>query len=401
MSTFSPQRRDPSVPERPGLPAPGERGRWGCPPGARRALALFGAVRLAGAALVVAVNVLTGRSVLKGLAHSWDSVWYLHIATHGYGTRVHITDAGAVQTDWAFFPLYPALIRAFDHVPLLSPGVAALLIAWTATALAALGVYAIGYRLHGRAVATAMVALWAVLPHSVVLTLAYTEPLFIALAVWSLYALLDHRWLTAGVLAGLAGLTRPNGYAAAAAVLGVATLEVVRRRGRVPWGLWAGACAAPLGWTAYLLLVGHRTGDLLHGYFQVQSAWESRFDLGLGTLRFLATMPLFDGGIVYPVALAVVAAGVLLFGLLCRDRAPLALVLFTAALLLPVVAVSGPFESKPRFLLPAFPLLIPAAQALVRMRRTNPDGALRLCWTLAGFSLLYGTYVATFANHSP
>ncbi|MGM9463429.1 hypothetical protein [Streptomyces murinus] len=399
MSTFSPQHGAASALERPGPPLEGrERRTW--PPGVQRALVLFGGVRLAGAVLVVVVNLLTGRSILKGLAHSWDSVWYLHIATHGYGTRMHITNSGAVQTDWAFFPLYPGLVRALDWIPLLTPGVAALLIAWTATALAAVGVYAIGHRLYGRAVATAMVALWAVLPHSVVLTLAYTEPLFIALAVWCLYALLDERWLAAGALAALAGLTRPNGYAAAAAVLGVAAFEVVRRRGRVPLGLWAGALAAPLGWTAYLLLVGHRTGALLHGYFQVQSAWESRFDGGLGTLRFLATVPLTDG-VIYPVALVVVAVGVYLFVRLCRERVPLALLLYTAALLLPVVLVSGPFESKPRFLLPAFPLLIPAAQTLVHRWRTDPDATRRLCGYLTAFSLLYGTYLATFANHSP
>ncbi|GLX53121.1 membrane protein [Streptomyces hygroscopicus subsp. hygroscopicus] len=399
MSTFSPQRRDASARERPG-PSPRGRERRAWPPGVQRALVLFGSVRVAGVILVVLVNLLTGRSILKGLAHSWDSVWYLHIATHGYGSRLHITDTGSVQTDWAFFPLYPGLIRALDWIPLVSPAVAALLIAWTATALAAVGVYAIGHRLHGRSVATAMVALWAVLPHSVVLTLAYTEPLFIALAVWCLYALLDERWPAAGALAALAGLTRPNGYAAAAAVLGVAAVEAVRRRGRVPLGLWAGALAAPLGWMAYLLLVGHRTGALLHGYFQVQSAWESRFDGGLGTLRFLATMPLTDG-VIYPVALVVVAAGVFLFVRLCRERVPLALLLYTAALLLPVVLVSGPFESKPRFLLPAFPLLIPAARALVHKWRTDPDTARRVCAYLAGFSLLYGTYLATFANHSP
>ncbi|MFF8991384.1 glycosyltransferase family 39 protein [Streptomyces sp. NPDC014983] len=399
MSTFSPQRRDAPALERPGPPPEGrERRAW--PPGVQRALVLFGAVRVAGAILVVLVNLLTGRSILKGLAHSWDSVWYLHIATHGYGSRIHITDTGSVQTDWAFFPLYPGLIRALDRIPLISPAVAALLIAWTAIALAAVGVYAIGHRLYGRSVATAMVALWAVLPHSVVLTLAYTEPLFIALAVWCLYALLDERWPAAGALAALAGLTRPNGYAAAAAVLGVAAFEAVRRRGRVPPGLWAGALAAPLGWTAYLLLVGHRTGAPLHGYFQVQSAWESRFDGGLGTLRFLATLPLSDG-VIYPVALVVVAAGVFLFVRLCRERVPLALLLYTAALLLPVVLVSGPFESKPRFLLPAFPLLIPAARALVHKWRTDPDTARRVCGYLAGFSLLYGTYLATFANHSP
>jgi hypothetical protein len=401
VSTFSPQRRDSSADERSGTSALGVRGRWACPPGALPALALFAAVRLAGAAVVVTVDRLTGHSMLKGLAHIWDSVWYLHIATHGYGTRLHIAPSGAVQTDWAFFPLYPELIRALTALLPLSPAETALLISWTASGLAALGVYAIGHRFHGRAVATAMVALWAVLPHSIVLTLAYTEPLFTALAVWCLYAVLRDRWLLAGILAGLAGLTRPNGIAAAAAVVGAAAWEVVRHRGRVSPALWAGALLAPLGWTGYLLWVGHRTGDLLHGYFQVQSAWESRFDFGAGTLHFLWSLPLYDGGVVYPVALVTVAAGILAFCLLCLDRAPLALVIYTAALLLPVVAVSGPFESKPRFLLPAFPLLIPPARALARAWRTRPTRSLAVGAVLTAVSLCYGAYLVTFANHSP
>ncbi|MGW4568436.1 hypothetical protein ACWEN3_40840 [Streptomyces sp. NPDC004561] len=401
MRTFSPQRRDFPAHEGPGTSGPSERGRWACPPGVLPALALFAAIRLTGAALVVMVDRLTGRPTLKGLAHAWDSVWYLHIATHGYGTLLHISPSGTVQTDWAFFPLYPGLIRATSAILPLSPAESALLIAWSATALAASGVYAIGHHFHGRAVATAMVVLWAALPHSIVLTLAYTEPLFTALAVWSLYAVVRDRWLLAGALAGLAGLTRPNGIAAAAAVIGAAAWEVVRRQGRVSPGLWADACLAPLGWTGFLLWVGHRTGDPLRGYFQVQSAWESRFDLGTGTLHFLWSLPWYADGVIYPVALLTVAAGILMFCLLCVDRAPLVLVVYTAALLLPVVAVSGPFESKPRFLLPAFPLLIPAAGAVVREWRARPARTRTVGAVLTAVSLCYGAYLATFANHSP
>ncbi|MFJ8493925.1 hypothetical protein ACIRBZ_37120 [Streptomyces sp. NPDC094038] len=101
----------------------------------------------------------------------------------------------------------------------LTPGKAALAVAWTAAVVAAWGVYRIGDHLYGRAVATALVVLWAVLPQSVELTIAYTESLFSALAAWSLYWVLKDRWLWAGRLAALAGLSRPSGFAVAAAVL--------------------------------------------------------------------------------------------------------------------------------------------------------------------------------------
>ncbi|MFJ8792623.1 hypothetical protein [Streptomyces sp. NPDC102462] len=398
MSTPSAPLPEPAVPYPPVRRPAARRTRHPAPAGLLPALALFVAVRAAGVVAVVVTSRLYGRPVTKNLAHSWDSNWYLHIATHGYGHLIWITPTGDVQTDWAFFPLYPTLVRAVTAVLPLSPGGAGLLIAWCAAVAAACGLYAIGHRLYGRAVATALVALWASLPHSVVLTLAYTEPLFAALAAWCLYAVLRERWLTAGVLAALAGLSRPHGIAAAVAVVAAAGYAAWRCRGRVPAGLWVGAVLAPLGWAGYVLWVGWRTGDLLHGYFRVQSAWSSRLDFGRGALRFLKALFLHGGGVVYPLALVVVAAGIVLFGLLCLERAPLPLVVFAGTLLLMVVAVSGPFASKPRFLLPAFPLLLPVALALVRTWRTARARALLLGGTLTAVSLAYGTFLAAVAR---
>ncbi|MGW2637798.1 mannosyltransferase family protein [Streptomyces sp. NPDC001348] len=392
MSTFPALRRSSS-------PHVARRRRWQGPPGLLPALALASALRLAGVAAVAALDHAVGRSATQSLAHSWDSVWYLHIAEHGYGTRFRVI-RGAVQTDWAFFPLYPELTRALRDVLPLSPGQAGLLIAWAAAALAACGVYAVGHHLHGRAVATALVLLWASLPHSVVLGLAYTEPLFTACAAWSLYAVLRGRWLTAGALAALAGLSRPSGIAAAVAVVAAAAYEVVRRRGRVPGRLWIGAALAPLGWAGYVLWVGRRTGDLFHGYFRVQSAWNSRLDFGVGSLRFVKALLLHGGRVVFPVAVIVVAVSVLLFCLLCLERPPPALVVFAGVLLVLVLAMSGPFSSKPRFLVPAFPLLIPAARGIVRAWYARPARAVLVGGALAAASLAYGAYLAVL-GHEP
>ncbi|MEU8590801.1 hypothetical protein AB0C59_27940 [Streptomyces sp. NPDC048664] len=363
-------------------------------PGAGQALALFAAIRAAGVAAVLLVNHLTGRPLAGGLAHRWDARWYLHIAQFGYGTHTYVYH-GAVQRDWAFFPLYPALIRGVYTVLPVSPGSAALLVAWSAAAVAAYGLYAIGLRLYGPAAATALVAVWASLPHSVVLDIAYTESLLTALAVWSLYCVLTGRWLWAGVLAALAGLSRPTGFAVAAAVGVTAVYEIVRRRGRVPWRLWTGAAVAPLGWVGFVLWVGAHRGDLLGGYFTVQRAWDSRFDFGAGSLTFLKGLMLNGGRVVFTVALVIVVAAVLLFCLLCFERAPLALVVYAAVLLLVTVAGSGPFASKPRFLVPAFPLLIPLALAFARSRRVRPRHAYLLGGALAAVSVAYGAYVVT------
>ncbi|MFF4044926.1 hypothetical protein [Streptomyces sp. NPDC001816] len=401
MSTSSVPRPEPAAPSRPLRgPALPLVARHRIPDGALPALALFAAVRTAGILVVIVANHLTGHPLVRSLAHSWDSRWYLHIATQGYGHLIWITPSGGVQADWAFFPLYPGLIRALTTVLPLSPGQAGLFVAWAAAGAAAYGIYVLAHHLYGRAVATALVGLWAVLPHAVELTIAYTESLFAALAVWSLYCVLKGRWLWAGSLAALAGLSRPTGFAVAAAVGLAAAQEVLRQRGRVPATLWAGALLAPLGWLAYVLWVGQQTGDLLGGYFKIQSAWDSRFDFGAGALRFLRALFLHGGGFVYPAALMIVAVCVVLFGLLCMDRAPLALVVFAGVLVLLVVGASGSFSSKPRFLLPVFPLLIPPARALARTWRVRPAQALLVGGALAVVSLLYGAYVTVVA-HSP
>lgn len=365
-------------------------------PGAAQALALFAGIRLAGIVAIAVANRLTGHPLFKGLAHAWDSRWYLNIAQYGYGTHVHVlASTGAVQRDWAFFPLYPGLIRAVSSVLPISPGTAALLIAWSAAVVAAYGIYAIGHDLYGRAVATALVAVWASLPHSVVLDIAYTESLLSALAAWSLYAVLKGRWLWAGVLAMLAGLSRPTGFAVAGALGVVAVYEIIKRRGRVPLGLWVGTAIAPLGWVGFVLWVGDHTGNLLHGYFTVQKAWDSRFDFGAGSLHFLKALLQHGGRVVYPLALVLVVAALLLFCLLCVDRPPLALIVYAGILVLITVGGSGPYASKPRFLLPAFPLLFPLARGLVRTWRARPKHAFLLGAALAVCSVAYGAYLMT------
>ncbi|MEU5160174.1 hypothetical protein AB0G74_11275 [Streptomyces sp. NPDC020875] len=369
-----------------------------------------------------------GRRPRAILGRAWDADWYMLIAEHGYG-RV-LNWPGAVQSDLAFFPLYPALVRGLSAlVPDVTSGTLGLLVSWSAALVAAGGIYAVGERLYGRRAATLLVLLWGLLPHSVVLTMAYTEPLLTAFAAWTLYALLTRRWLWAGGLAVLAGLSRPNGIAVVAAVLWVVGYEIVRggARGRTlpersgnpgtpstpgtlgtpgntaesgrPGNrrdprLWAAAALAPAGWCGYVLWVGFRTGDPLGGYFAVQRGWTSTFDFGAGSARVVRDIVLRPAVLPLTTALLVVLAAVVLFVLFVLGRPPAALLVYTAVLVLITVGGSGFFESKPRFLLPAFPLLLPLALALTKAR---PRSAIVVIAALAGLSFGYGTYLLTLS----
>ncbi|WSV01515.1 hypothetical protein OG217_17525 [Streptomyces sp. NBC_01023] len=358
------------------------------------AVALFLAVRLAGLAVLALWTSYEGRDPVALLGYSWDSRWYSSIAAHGYGHTV-LGPNGRVFSDLAFFPLYPGLVAAASTVLGITGGGAGLLVSWASAALAACGIHAVGERLYGRRVAALLVLLWALLPHSVVLSMAYTEPLLTAFAAWSLYALLTGRWLWAAALAVGAGLTRPNGYAVAAAVCVAALYEMVR--GRAHRRVRAAAVIAPLGWAGYVLWAGARTGDLLGGYFTVQDGWGSRFDFGAGWPPLLEQIALGERPPAVLVSVALVGIAAVLFVRLLRDRGrpPLPVLVYTGALLLVVAGDSGFFECRPRFLLPAFPLLLPVAWAMAKAR---PRTVIVVITVLAGLSLGYGAYLLTDAD---
>ncbi|MFH8367782.1 hypothetical protein [Streptomyces sp. NPDC018031] len=424
------------------------------------ALAVYAAVRLTSMLCLAVWAWHVGKHPRTLLGRSWDSVWYVGIAQDGYGTALPSRIwPGISFSDLAFFPLFPGLVRAVAAVTPLGTVSAGLLVAWASAGAAAWGVHAVARLLYGRRVALCAVVLWGLLPHAIVQSMAYTEPLLTALAAWSLYALLTGRWLWAGSLALLAGLSRPNGLAVAAAVCACAAATGLRRitggaraapgRGRaapgdepvalsdgraapghgravpghgqatpgderaapghgqaapcderaVPgrrpagWRIPAAAALAPLGWLGYLGWVGVRRDDPL-GYFRIQEDWGSRFDFGRDTLEAVRRLVLDKGVLAYHMTLALLVAALLLLVLLVLDRPPLALLVYTLVLMAIAFGGAGYFASKPRFLLPAFPLLLPLALAMARAR---PRTAVVTAVALAGLSWLYGTYLLTVA----
>ena len=349
------------------------------------ALAWYVAVRVLVLGVLAAWSAAAGRDAHRLLV-SWDAQWYKGIAENGYGfVRMH--PDGRELADYAFFPLFPGLERLVSEATGLAVVDAGLMISALSSVVAAWGIFAIGDHLHGRRVATVLVVLWAALPIGIVTSMAYSESLFTAAAAWSLYAVLTRHWIWAGSLAALAGLTRPVGAAVVAAVLVAAVVALLGdtgpgRRTRVV----VGAAIAPLGLVGYVGWVGVRTGSPL-GYFEVAGDWGNSLDGGRALARWVGD--LFTGG--QAVSGLLVCAGVAaligLFLLGVRQGQPLPLLVFTGVLVLLALATSGYFGSKPRYLLPAFPLLLPLAVPLSRLRPGVVAGILGL---LAAGASAYG-----------
>jgi hypothetical protein len=204
----------------------------------------------------------------------WDTGWFLKIAAFGYAPA----DGTA-----SFQPLYPFLAGVLGRLTG-NPLLAALLLSNLA-ALAALLLFHEVARAEGLDTPGALgAALWlAVFPTAFFLFSAYSDPLFLALALAAWLAARRQNWLAAGLLGALATLCRLQG-ALLTPVLAWAWLAAVAEESRTPgeqvrlvWRLvssrsgwraigsalsrpaWAGIlfpAAAFLGWTIALRLTG-------------------------------------------------------------------------------------------------------------------------------------------------
>ncbi|WP_436958688.1 glycosyltransferase family 39 protein [Streptomyces sp. SudanB182_2057] len=383
------------------------------------ALLGYAAVRALGLAVLAGWSAARGKSAYTLLTARWDSLWYTGVAELGYGYELRLPN-GDVHSNLAFFPLLPWLERLLHALTPLSYADAGFVVSLLASLAAAAGIFAVADRLYGPRAGFFAVLLWAVLPVGIVQSMAYSESLFTALAAWSLYAVLTGRWVSAGVLAALAGLTRPVGAAVVAAVWTAGVISFVRDRGTrdapgahrdahapgahgpdapSPGASVPGAPArrrllgmllAPLGAGGYVLWVGHRTGAGPLGYLDVQAGWRNGFDGGYAFARFVAgRFTSFPSALAGLGLIAGVALLIWLYVTCVRRRQPAALLVYTGVVLALALCASSYFGSKPRLLLPAFPLLLPLAGALARRR---PPVAALVTAGLAGAAAVYGAF---------
>lgn len=140
----------------------------------------------------------------------WDGEWYRRIAEQGYPDHFPVDESGRVQqNEWAFYPLYPMLVRLGMT---LTGGSFAVVGSLLALALGGAAMVVTGLLLRDRIgpfAAFCSVAVFAATPPSPTFQLAYTESLALLLTVGFLLAISRSRWWVAAGLALLTGIARP------------------------------------------------------------------------------------------------------------------------------------------------------------------------------------------------
>jgi hypothetical protein len=316
----------------------------------------------------------------------WDSFWYLNTAEHGYPPNLNPLSPERPYNANSFFPLWPLLVRAVTALTGHHVILAAYLTNAVLGGVLALLIWRLFRRFTDEPTADLSVALFLFFPGTNVFSAAYSEPLALCLAVLALHALLDERWIAAGVWCALAGATRPP---VALAVTAAAVWAVVSacRRGR--WRSIVSLLLAPLGLLGFALFQWRRTGDLLAFHTAEDRLFAHRLDGGVSFVRVVVRQALentrsHQAGL----AVSVLIGTCLLVALavvFVRDPPDRLLVVYTVAVLLPVVLDSA-LLPKVRFVAAAFPLFLPLAG---RLRPLAAGLVLGLEGTLlAGFTVI-------------
>ncbi|MEV5678396.1 hypothetical protein [Streptomyces sp. NPDC052179] len=355
------------------------------------AVSLYAAIRIIGLIGLITWSAFHQKSAHELLGRRWDSLWYTRVAESGYSFTVQAPD-GRNLSSMAFFPLLPWLEDAGSRIGPWNASDTGLAISAVSSLAAALGLFHLGRHVHSARAGVILACLWGALPVGIVQSMAYSESLFVALAVWALLSLLRDQWMTAGVLSLLAGLTRPVGIAISAAIVVTAAVVLATRRSelsrRKHISVIAGALVSPLGAAGYIVWVGQQRGKFL-GYLDVQAEWGNGFDGGIAFAKFLAASLGNSGILSAGILLALVLLCVWPHRIAWKQRQPIALVVYSAIITIMAVGASGYFGSKPRLLIPAFPLLLVAA---IGMARARPAWTVVVLPAMTVVSSVYGAF---------
>jgi len=199
----------------------------------------------------------------------WDGRWYRMVAHGGY-----LLVPGR-QSDPAFFPLYPIMLRIL-HAAGVGWGVTGPLLSNLGFLLGLVLFYRLSHEMFSEPLARRATTYLAIFPLSYVFSMTYPESVVLVLMLAAPLAALRGRWWLAAACAGAAALARPEGLFL---VLPLAEIAWRQHRSLSPTRLGA-AGAAVLAPVAALASYSLYLGTVLHdplAWSQAERAWGRQF----------------------------------------------------------------------------------------------------------------------------
>lgn len=278
------------------------------------------------------------RPVLASLT-SFDAVYYLGIADEGY----HAEPVRADHRDWVFFPAFPFVVRAASVLTVGDVAIAAVLVSNLAFVGALAALYALSRRYFDHATSIRSLVYLAIAPGAVAFAMAYSESLFLLLAVGAFLAAERGRWVWMAALIAAASLTRLPGV-----LLIIPLAILIWRRPETPRSRLVWLAAGPLAVAGFAAYQGAVLGDPL-AFLSAQSSWNfPDRDAGLAP----GSAPAFD-----PTPLILTAILVLHVFLLVYIRADAIPLPYAAMSVISILTVLGSLRllSLPRYFAVVWP----------------------------------------------
>lgn len=198
-----------------------------------------------------------------------DAGWYADIIEHGYKVAPFSLEG---QANWAFFPLYPLLVRLLSLNLYLDYRIIGMVV----SNMAMLGALFLLYRLVKSELdeesAKRTVLYLCIFPTSMYLSSLFTESLFLFLIVGGFYFARQGKWWASGTLGFFASLTRVGGIV----LLPVLLFEYLRQNDFNFKSLMRKQVIAvflsPLGLVVFMLYLKLITGNPL-AFSDIQATW--------------------------------------------------------------------------------------------------------------------------------
>jgi uncharacterized membrane protein (DUF485 family) len=283
----------------------------------------------------------------------WDSHWYISIARSGYAHAIPPGFGDPAQSNLGFFPLLPVLIRATHSVTGLHYSASGMVTVFGLGLAASVAVWWLLHDLYGPGGADRGTALIFFSPGAFALSLVYSEGATVFLVACTLLALRRHRWLAAGLLAGVATAADPVAVAVVAPCV-VASVQAVRARRE--WRSLVAPVLAPAGVVAFFAYLWAHNGTPLEWFHAQRQGWQGGTYFWSVPRAFLSVFRhgFIDVNETVKMTSALAVVGLLVVFFRARPPAPWVAYVMTAlalAIFSPIIGIT------PRLLLRAFPLL--------------------------------------------
>ncbi len=278
----------------------------------------------------------------------WDTGWYLDIAVNGYSTNI-LTDPGMVgQANYAFFPLYPMLIRVIGWLTG-NYFIIGLLLSNAFLIFASIYLYKMVRSHYDEDMAKKTIRYLFIFPTSFVLSGVLTESVFLLLVVLCFFFADRRNWLLVGALGLLLSLTRSIGVVVSIPLFYMYIKSISFDFKRIDYKILYFA-VFPLGLGMFMLHNYYLTGDLL-AFVHIQAAWERELSNPVSVLWNSLFHERF-----YHAAFAIMSIVILAIILFWRKAIEFPYLIYSLLVLL--VPLSSSILSMPRFMVVAFPLYI-------------------------------------------